>query len=134
MSRVHTSGLHHLAITAGAAGVEAVARFWREVVGLEQLTVFRRDDGSVRSVWLALEPGGGTANGFLAIEAADPKRPLGPSMVALRIARSQREQVLAELKTRGVAVEHQSRWTVYFFDPAGNRVGLSHHPHDLIRR
>jgi catechol 2,3-dioxygenase-like lactoylglutathione lyase family enzyme len=127
---VHTSGLHHIAITAGDAGVETVARFWREVAGLEQLTVFRRDDGSVRSVWLALEPGGGAANGFLAIEAHDPKRPYGPAMVALRIAKEDRERVLAELKARGVTVEYQSRWTVYFHDPAGNRVGLSHHPHD----
>ena len=127
---MHTSGLHHLAITAGDAGVEAVARFWREVAGLEELTVFRRDDGSVRSVWLALEPGGGAASGFLAVEAHDPKRPLGPAMVALRIAKEDRERVLAELKARNVTVEHQSRWTVYFHDPAGNRVGLSHHPHD----
>jgi catechol 2,3-dioxygenase-like lactoylglutathione lyase family enzyme len=127
---VHTSGLHHLAITAGAPGVEVVAKFWRDVCGLEQLTTFRGDDGSVRSVWLALEPGGGTANGFLAIEAGDPKRPLGPAMVALRIAKEDRERALAELKARGVTVEYQSRWTVYFYDPAGNRVGLSHHPHD----
>lgn len=127
---MHTSGLHHLAISAGAAGVETVARFWREVAGLEEITTFRRDDGTVRSVWLALEPGGGAANGFLAVEAHDPAHPYGPAMIALRISKEDRERILGELKARNVTVEQQSRWTVYFYDPAGNRVGLSHHPHD----
>jgi glyoxylase I family protein len=127
---VHTEGLHHVAISAGKAGVEAVAAFWREVVGLAELTQHRRDDGSLRAVWLELTPGAGTAGGFLAVEAEDPKRALGPAMVALRIERTSRDGVLAQLAARGVAVEHQSRWTVYFSDPAGNRVGLSHHPHD----
>lgn len=127
---MRTSGLHHLAISAGTAGVEAVARFWREVLGLEEITVFKRDDGSVRSVWLALEPGGGAANGFLAVEAHDPVHPYGPAMIALKIAKEDRERIVAELKGRNVTVEYQSRWTMYFYDPAGNRVGLSHHPHD----
>ena len=127
---MQTNGLHHVAISAGEAGVDQVARFYREVVGLEEVTRHRREDGSVRAVWLALTPGGGAADGFLAVEAADPKRPLGPAMIALRIARGDRERALLELARRNVAVEHQSRWTVYFSDPAGNRVGLSHHPHD----
>ncbi len=127
---MQTLGLHHVAISAGEAGVDLVARFWREVVGLTELARHTRGDGSLRSVWLELTPGAGTAGGFVAVEAADPERPLGPAMVALRIERPEREPLLARLAALGVPVLHQSRWTVYFFDPAGNRVGLSHHPHD----
>ena len=29
-----------------------------------------------------------------------------------------------------VPVLHQTRWTVYFRDPEGNRLALSHHPDD----
>ncbi len=127
---MRTQGVHHIAIGAGAAGVEAVARFWREVVGLQELAQHRRDDGSLRAVWLELTPGAGVEGGFLAVEAHEPKRPLGAAMIALRIDRADRERALAELAKRQVPVEHQSRWTVYFSDPAGNRVGLSHHPRD----
>ena len=31
---------------------------------------------------------------------------------------------------RGVAVVHRTRFTLYVQDPEGNRVGLSHHPHE----
>ncbi|HXX30163.1 MAG TPA: glyoxalase, partial [Myxococcaceae bacterium] len=32
----------------------------------------------------------------------------------------------------GVAVEHETRWTLYVRDPEGNRVALSHHPQPAV--
>ena len=37
---------------------------------------------------------------------------------------------IRHLERLGVPVVHQTRWTLYFRDPEGNRVALSHHPDD----
>ena len=126
-------GFHHLAVQVH--DVEAVASFYREVLGLPEMARHRRDDGSLRSIWLSA-PGGG----FLALEHT-PARPApepwkretpGPLLIAFRIDRAQREGILRELAEKGVPVVHQSRWTVYLRDPEGNRIGLSHHPEDPL--
>lgn len=134
---MRVNGFHHLALQAH--DTEALAAFYRDVLGLTEQAVHRREDGSVRAVWLSL------GEGFLAVEAVEGQ-PLGAGpggadrafkndrpgyhLLSLRISRDDRAAILAELARAGVAVEHQSRWTVYFRDPEGNRVGLSHHPVD----
>ncbi len=124
------AGFHHLAVQVRA--LEDVASFYREVLGLRELERHHGADGRLRSIWL--DVGGGD---FLALErveaapAPDPAfrdgRP-GLFLVALRIARSDRERIRAELERRGVALVHETRWTLYVRDPEGNRVALSHHP------
>ncbi|MDQ3265550.1 MAG: VOC family protein [Myxococcota bacterium] len=126
-------GFHHLAIQVG--DVERVTRFYREVLGLPEQVRHLRPDGTVRSVWLQL-PG----STFLAVEAASgpveaqPFRTDRPGilLVALRIAREDRAAMVEELNRAGVPIVHQTRWTVYVQDPEGNRVALSHHPHDPL--
>ena len=123
-------GFHHLAIQVRS--LETVAAFYREVLGLPELARHLRPDATLRSIWMGL-PGG-----FLALEesegevSAEPFRTDTPGLllVALRIAASARPSVLAELRTKGVEVVHQTRWTLYLRDPEGNRVALSHHPED----
>jgi catechol-2,3-dioxygenase len=122
-------GFHHLAIKVRE--VERVAAFYRELLGLAEMARHRKPDGAVRSIWLALPE-----MGFLAIEVAEASAS-GPSdaglfLIAFRIDRDERGQILAELARRGISVDHQTRWTVYFRDPEGNRVGLSHHPFDPL--
>ena len=126
-------GFHHLAIQV--RDLEAVGAFYRELLGLAELTRHHRADGSLRSVWLAL-PGGG----FFALEEVDgaplvepfrTPRP-GVHLVALRLAPEARAAAVAELSRRGIAIEHQTRWTIYVRDPEGNRVALSHHPFDPV--
>lgn len=123
-------GFHHLAIQAH--DVELVTRFYREVLGLPEQARHHRDDGSLRSVWLSLP------DGFLAIEHASgppedrqfrSPRP-GLHLLALRIDAHQRAAFAEELALAGVELVHQTRWTLYFLDPEGNRIALSHHPHD----
>jgi catechol 2,3-dioxygenase-like lactoylglutathione lyase family enzyme len=128
---VHVEGFHHLAIQV--RHLEETAAFYRQVLGLAELARHVRPDGSLRAIWLSV---GGP--GFLALEevdqapAAEPfhhPRP-GLLLVALRISAAGRQGVLAELAKAGVKVEFTSKWTVYFRDPEGNRVALSHHPED----
>lgn len=89
-----------------------------------------------RSVWLGSGDGHGT---FLALERAsaeprtvestahDTERG-GHHVLALRIAREQRGMFEARLAAAGVAVSGRTAYTIYFADPEGNRLGLSHYP------
>ncbi len=130
---MHVQGFHHLAIQV--TEVEKVARFYREVLGVEEVARHLREDGTLRSIWVTV--GGGM---FLAIEQGDgllaqePFRHPRPGLflIALRIASQEREAALARLASLKVEVVHQTRWTVYFRDPEGNRVALSHHPHERV--
>jgi glyoxylase I family protein len=126
-------GFHHLAIQVRS--LEETAAFYRRVLGLVEAQRHHRADGTLRSIWLEVP---GTSGGFLALEetSAEPARDdfrtdrPGPLLLALRIGREERAAALAELERLGVPVVHQTRWTVYFRDPEGNRLALSHHPDD----
>jgi catechol 2,3-dioxygenase-like lactoylglutathione lyase family enzyme len=125
---------HHVAIQCADLG--RCERFYREVLGLQVLRRWPREEGGDRSVWLSV---GGAADGFLALERADePSEPRpwrdgkpGLHLVALRIAPAERRTWEDRLEAAGVLVVHRTRWTVYFHDPEGNRIGLTHHPHDV---
>lgn len=129
---MRVDGFHHLAIQVRS--LEKTAEFYRQVLGLTELARHRRPDGSVRAIWLSV----GGAGGFLALEevtgevVAEPFRHQRPGLllVALRVAAADRPGVLATLAKHGVRVEHETAWTIYFMDPEGNRVALSHHPED----
>jgi catechol 2,3-dioxygenase-like lactoylglutathione lyase family enzyme len=126
---------HHLAIQC--ADLEACERFYREVLGLRVLRRWPLEgEGKDRSVWLAV--GETEAGGFLALERADhtpePRtwrdgRP-GLHLVALQIAAGERARWEDRLAGAGVEIVHRTHWTIYFHDPEGNRVGLTHYPHD----
>jgi catechol 2,3-dioxygenase-like lactoylglutathione lyase family enzyme len=122
---------HHVAIQC--ADLDLCERFYRGVLGLPVLRRWPRDGGGDRSVWLSVGP-----EGFLALERADDRPEVRPwrdgkpglHLVALHIPASERAAWEARLEGAGVRVVHRTRWTVYFHDPEGNRVGLTHYPHD----
>ncbi len=127
-------GFHHLALQV--RDVERVAAFYRDVLGLQEIKRWTRDDGSLRSVWLAVE-GSDPLAGFLAVEhlatgVPTPSNVLGPSMIALRLSPDARAAAIAELAQHQVAIEKQTGWTLYVRDPEGTLVGLSHHPFDAL--
>ena len=126
---MHSLGIHHLAVHARAAGVEKVAAFYRDVVGLPELARNLHPNGSLRSVWLSLTRSADPSAGFLAVEDGHD---FGPGMFALKIHAADRKGLLETLTRHGIAVEKQTRWTVYVADPAGNHVAFSHHPHDPL--
>lgn len=122
-------GFHHVAIFA--TDVERVAAFYREVLGLPELARHHHPDGRLRSIWVGARAGGGSTDGFLAIEAVEhsggsPGR--GFAMVALAIASAARDEVRDALVARGLHIEKETQFSLYVRDPEGNLVGLSHHP------
>ncbi len=121
---------HHLAVKV--RDLEGCERFYREVLGLPVLRRWPDGSGRDRAVWLAVE------GGFLALERAGAEPEPGPvgdgrpglHLLALRIAASERATWEARLAAAGIPVVHRTRWTLYLRDPEGNRLALSHHPHE----
>jgi glyoxylase I family protein len=106
--------LHHLAMRTG--DLPRLLRFYSEVLGLP---VIQRTPSSV---WL---DAGGV---IVMLEARDDGEsiPAGSKeMVAFGIRPEERRDWLTKL---GGLIEAQTEFTLYFRDPDGRRVGLSHYP------
>ncbi|TMA28004.1 MAG: VOC family protein [Deltaproteobacteria bacterium] len=126
-------GHHHLAIQV--KDLRAAERFYVEALGLPVVRRWPREDGpGERSVWLGV----GAGEEFLALEACDAERPPAPfrdphgglHLLALRIDVADRPDWEKKLEKLGVEIVHRTRWTLYLRDPEGNRIGLSHYPHE----
>lgn len=114
--------VHHLALrTADLPRLEA---FYRDLVGLPLAPADgRRTD---RSVWLLAGP---TLVMLERREAGEPPPPPGSmELVAFSVEPTDRTALEARLAGAGVVVEGRTDFTLYFRDPDGRRVGLSHFP------
>ena len=128
MERV--KGLHHVALRC--SNLEESVEFYAGALGLEVLRRWPGEGGSERSVWLS------TGLGFLALERASSPgmagafgdTPAGWQVVALGIARSDRAAWEERLALAGVDVVRRSPFSLFFLDPEGNHVALSHWPEE----
>lgn len=118
--------LHHLAL--GSRDVEALARFYGELLGLPEVARHLDEQGVLRSVWLDL---GGS---LLMIERTReaPRRVegvgSGPFLLAFRVSPEARAELERELLARGHTIEARTAFSSYSRDPDGNRFALSHYP------
>lgn len=118
--------LHHVAL--GAADVELVASFYRELLGLSEERRQLDAEGALFSVWLVAR---GTR---LMIErSAEPPRRVdgigrGPFLLAWSVSAEERAALELALDAAGVAIESRTQFSSYFRDPEGNRVAISHYP------
>jgi len=128
MERV--KGLHHVALRC--SDLERSVQFYRGALGLEVLRRWPGEDGLERSVWLS------TGQGFLALERASGPgvagafgdSPAGWQVVALEIHVADRAAWEERLALAGVDVVRRSPFSLFFQDPEGNRVALSHWPEE----
>lgn len=51
-------------------------------------------------------------------------------LVAFEVGLSEAATVEARLLSAGVTIESRTKFTAYFRDPDGRRIGLSHYPHE----
>jgi catechol 2,3-dioxygenase-like lactoylglutathione lyase family enzyme len=116
--------LHHLAFRTH--DVDALAAFYRDVVGLAP----RAGGAPGRSVWLALD------DAIVMIERAEPGEPrFAPGtleLLAFTVSPDEMTSTRARLEAHGVAVEGETRFSVYFRDPEGRRLAFSHYPHEPL--
>ena len=97
--------IHHVAFrTHDLPRLEA---FYRDLLGL---SVTRTSE---TSTWLA------AGDAHLMLERKDEGEPDTPE---------ERAECTRKLEEAGVPIEAETSFTIYFRDPDGRRVGLSHHP------
>jgi glyoxylase I family protein len=110
--------VHHLAFRT--RDLTRLERFYTDALGL---SVARRDEE--RSVWLRA---GGT---LLMLEQAEDGEPAVTSaskeLVAFGIEAPDVERWRRVLEANGITVEGETAYTLYFRDPDGRRIGLSHY-------
>ncbi len=114
--------VHHIALQVN--NLEVARRFYVGVLGFcvtrEQSHSVWLDAGGV-TVMLELCSGVVEHGGW-----ATPR--VGPHVVAFSIAAADRSAWLQRLDDNSVVVDHQSRFTIYFRDPFGARLAVSHYP------
>jgi glyoxylase I family protein len=140
-------GIHHLAVQV--RDLPGAERFYCGVLGF---AVLRRWPSSLaspaagsaedatpgeRALWLALGDDGRT---FLALERVSGEQPTaaeepdarahrpGHHLLAFGIEAAERRAWENRLRAAAVLVTHRTAYTLYFTDPEGNRLGLSHYP------
>lgn len=118
--------LHHIAL--GARDVEAVARFYREVLGLPEVARHSGADGALRSIWLASGASVLMVERTEALERRVQGVGAGPFLIAFAVTPAERVEVERALEQGGVPIESRSAQSSYFRDPEGNRVAVSHYP------
>ncbi len=116
--------VHHIALRT-----RDLPRLQAFYAGLLGLPVTRQDavrGEGARRVWL------GAGETLVMLETAGPGEPEVPpgtlELVAFGIAREERATYKETLAAAGVPIEAESEFTLYFRDPDGRRVGLSHYP------
>jgi catechol 2,3-dioxygenase-like lactoylglutathione lyase family enzyme len=110
--------VHHLAFRT--RDLVRLERFYTDLLGL---SIARRDDE--RSVWLRA---GGTILMLERIDAEEPCVPEGSrELVAFAIEEADAARWRRTLAARDVAIEQETAFTIYFRDPDGRRIALSHY-------
>lgn len=111
--------IHHIAMRT--RDLPRLEQFYTQVLGLG---VVQRD--TTRSVWLR------AGEAIVMLEAAEAKEPVvaagSMELVAFRVHKDDVARYRNVLRAANVIIEAETMYTLYFRDPDGRRVGLSHFP------
>lgn len=114
--------VHHLALRTD--DVQTLAAFYERIVGL---SVERRN--LPRSIWLR------AGETLVMVEARGEDEPRVDArsleLIAFSCRASERAVATSRLAAGGVSVEEETAFTLYFRDPDGRRIALSHYPSEL---
>jgi glyoxylase I family protein len=111
--------IHHIALRT--RDLERLAAFYGDLLGI---ATSKESPG--QSVWL---DAGGTMLMLERSSESEPDIARGTQeLIAFAVASSDRAGFEARLASSGVAIESRTDHTLYFRDPDGRRVGLSHYP------
>lgn len=120
--------LNHLALKVH--DIELCSKFYSDILSLKIISTQNDDDGKLRAVWfdlggpiLMIEQGGRDRN-FLKKQTEED----GWHLIALSIPKSERSLWKEKLCDAGIPIVNESSYSIYFNDPEGNRLALSHYP------
>lgn len=127
---------HHIALKVH--DLQRGEEFYTAVLGLRLITRHRDPDGKLRSVWLDLQ---GVVLMLERCEGSTGKEPAaekksggnipesrGWHLLALSIPAGARDSWKEKLARQGIPVVRESACSIYFLDPEGNNLALSHYP------
>lgn len=122
-NKLKFSGIHHVALTV--SDLDLVEDFYRQVLGLPFVTHQFDDEGRKRSAWFAI----GQTVLMLELDSENKNHSnhLGWHLVALPIAQEERAAWIEKLLSHGVAISKETENSIYFYDPEGNHLALSHY-------
>ena len=124
-----TEGVHHIALLV--EDLPQAEHFYSTLLGLPVARRWPGEAGVDRSVWLQLDP-----RTLLMLERSEPsaRRREGSAggwhLIALVISPEDRQPWRAHLQTQGLLPVEESSFSLYYADPEGNRVALSHWPRE----
>lgn len=122
---MNNHSIHHLALKV--ENLKKCEEFYSGLLGLPVIGRHNDEQGNERSVWL------GCGDAILMLEKISAARiqadvDSGWHLMALRITAASRKEWKNRLEKSGVKITEESPYSLYFFDPEGNRVALSHYP------
>lgn len=113
--------IHHIALKV--CDLAALEQFYTNVLGLK-VSMRQMDGTEPRSIWFDCGPV------VLMLEQAKEGKKVGSGwhLVALQIDVSERLTWKKRLMDAGAKVTHETSYSLYFDDPEGNHLALSHYP------
>ena len=118
---------HHLAISV--CNLETMTRFYNQVLGLPLLKKHFLENGTPRSAWLSC----GSMIVMLELNDRVPsnKNNTRSHLLALTMEIKERDWWKTKLIGEGIVISKESPYSIYFNDPEGNPLALSHYPDSL---
>jgi catechol 2,3-dioxygenase-like lactoylglutathione lyase family enzyme len=124
-------GYHHVNQNIGRNQIDAVRRFYRDVLGLEEVSARQQDPGGQRLMWFAL------GNGQLHLNMGDKTD--SPSSRHFAVLVGDFDEMMRHLESNGVRLEECEPgqfWGrrpnglkyAFCYDPVGNRIELMESP------
>ena len=121
---------HHIALKVN--DLSACNRFYTDVLDLSEITRHKDANGNERSVWLQCD------DLILMLEIYEgpsltmcPSETPGWHLLALNIDMAARKKWKSRLEKAGTMIDEESSYSLYFRDPEGNRLALSHYPFSI---
>lgn len=109
--------LHHIALKVKELSL--CEKFYHDVLKMPLAKQEKSNAG--RAVWFQL------SETILMIEREETTKP-NESLVALEISADEKESWKKRLQANGVKIEKETPYSLYFSDPEGNKLALSHYP------
>jgi len=130
-ARARIIGYHHVNQNVGKSDVVAVRRFYRDILGLEEISARQQDPTGERLMWFSL------GNGQLHLNMGGKTDP--PSSRHFAVLVNDFDGLIRHLESHGVRLEEcepgkfwgsrpDGKKYAFCYDPVGNRIELMENP------